>query len=432
MAVGFVRDHTGFSIKTAGAANAVLNISTITSVGNVLIARILFDNFSSASQPTVSTIGKPGSETANWVFVGAARSTSTTAGAQSSGEIWMIKTTVAWPVATYNIGLSQSVTMKATHVQEFSGVRAVLRSTTGTAYSTTTTAASAASSGTTPSIGDLAVGFLFGSNVAAVQAGDTDTTGGSWSTKIGLGSTGGSAATNNYGLAQYKILTAASHQTFNNSAAMTAGNGSIVGILEFEPAVIPVASFTTSDTSIDEGQSVTFTDTSTNVPTTWSWNFGSGTPATANTQGPHSVTFNTPGSISINLTAGNAAGNDAADTTVVTVRQMGAGRCIPHGCYEHRRHRRCGGQWLGSRVRCRDACRTLATPCRTVMLRSREQARCLSSVGASATACRSSPTPRARSPLTASPRSRAVHRSRRAARSRVPRVPPRWRVVPRC
>lgn len=243
MAASFVRDHGAASIKTAGAANInVVTGATAPDVGNVLVARILFDNFSTASQPVVSSIAKPAGEMNNWVFLGAARSTSTSAGSFASGELWAIQTSVAWPASTsYLVTLNNSVTMKATSLREFTNVLPVLRNTVGTAYSTTTTAASATTTGTTPVVGDLALGFLFGSNVASAQAGDTDTTGGSWSAADGVGSTGGNAATNNFGIGQYKVLTAASQQTYNSSAAGSAGNGAIVAILQgVAPPTAPV------------------------------------------------------------------------------------------------------------------------------------------------------------------------------------------------
>lgn len=252
MAAAFVQTMRSFGDKTA-SATIVASFLTSTTSGNLIVAYILFDNAATASKPVVTSITKPGSETANWVFLGAARSTSTSAGAFSSGEMWCIKTTVAWPASAQTITLDTSVTMRGVQYQEFSGVEAALRSTAGTAYSTTTTAASATTTGTTPQVGDLALGFLFGSNVATIPASDTDTTGGSWSTAVGFGSTGGSAATNNYGLSQYKILTSANHQTFNSSAAMTAGNGVIVAILQASVVVLPkTATLTdTFDTTID-------------------------------------------------------------------------------------------------------------------------------------------------------------------------------------
>jgi hypothetical protein len=217
-------------------------------VGNVLVARILFDNFTTASMPTVTSIAKPAGETNNWVFLGAARSTSTSGGAFASGEMWAIKCSVQWPASTnYLVTLSNSVTQKATSLREFTGVDVIMRSTTGTAYSTTTTAASAVTTGTAPLSGDLALGFIFGSNVAAAQAGSNNTTGGSWSAADPIGSTGGSAATNNFGIGQYKVLSAGGHQTYANSAAMTAGNGSIVAVLQQAPAPGTAAAPTNSN-----------------------------------------------------------------------------------------------------------------------------------------------------------------------------------------
>src|SRR5690606_13497899 len=40
--------------------------------------------------------------------------------------------------------------------------------------------------------------------------------------------------------------------------------------------IAPVANFSTNATTICAGQSINFTDLSTNTPTSWSWNFGDG------------------------------------------------------------------------------------------------------------------------------------------------------------
>src|SRR5436190_14668351 len=175
MTVAFVRNHTaGTALKAAGTT-VDLNISTIVAAGNAIVAHILFDNAATASKPAVSSIAKAAGETANWVFLGAARSTSTSAGAFASGEMWAIQTTVAWPVAVYTVTLDTSTVMKATLAQEFSGLTASLRSTAGTNYSTTTTAASAPTTGTASAIRDRAIGFILQPNAAAVAASDTDT-----------------------------------------------------------------------------------------------------------------------------------------------------------------------------------------------------------------------------------------------------------------
>jgi PKD repeat protein len=73
------------------------------------------------------------------------------------------------------------------------------------------------------------------------------------------------------------------------------------------PAVsAPIASFTASPTSGDSPLSVAFTDTSTNTPTSWLWNFGDG--STSPLQNP-SHTYYTNGSYTVNLTATNAGGS---------------------------------------------------------------------------------------------------------------------------
>jgi agmatine deiminase len=85
------------------------------------------------------------------------------------------------------------------------------------------------------------------------------------------------------------------------------------------PLQPPVANFTANTTSIPVGGSVTFTDTSTNNPTSWSWTFESGTPSSSTAQNPV-VTYNTAGTFDVTLTATNAAGSDIeAKTDYITV-----------------------------------------------------------------------------------------------------------------
>jgi len=237
MVVAFVRSHVPESVKSAGTTDAYA-LTSLVPADNLLVATLVHDNAASANTPTITSISKPAGETASWVLLGAARyPNAVTTGAYANGELWAIKTTVDWPNATsLTVTYSNSITMKAQNILEFSGAEATLRAATtvATAYSTTTTAASASTSGTA-AVDDLAVGFLFGSNVAAAQAGSTHALGGAWSSPIGVGSTGGNATTNNFGVAQYKIMDAASFATMVNSAAMTAGNGAIVAVLRATP-----------------------------------------------------------------------------------------------------------------------------------------------------------------------------------------------------
>lgn len=81
----------------------------------------------------------------------------------------------------------------------------------------------------------------------------------------------------------------------------------------------PVANFSASNTSVCAGSSVTFTDLSTNSPTGWNWTFAGGTPSSSATQSP-TITFNTPGTYTVTLTATNGVGNDSeTKTSYITV-----------------------------------------------------------------------------------------------------------------
>lgn len=81
----------------------------------------------------------------------------------------------------------------------------------------------------------------------------------------------------------------------------------------------PVAGFSASQTTVTAGQSVTFTDQSTNAPTSWTWSFSGGTPSSSAVKNPV-VTYNTPGTYSVTLVAANNAGNDSeTKTNYITV-----------------------------------------------------------------------------------------------------------------
>ena len=76
--------------------------------------------------------------------------------------------------------------------------------------------------------------------------------------------------------------------------------------------VAPVASFTGTPTSGVAPLLVTFTDTSTNAPTSWAWNFGDG--STSSVKSP-SHTYSTAGTYTVTLTATNAAGSNTLTRT---------------------------------------------------------------------------------------------------------------------
>jgi PKD repeat protein len=93
----------------------------------------------------------------------------------------------------------------------------------------------------------------------------------------------------------------------------------------------PVADFTGTPTIVQVGSSVTFTDQSSNTPTSWSWSFPGGTPSSSTVQNP-TVTYNTVGTYSVTLTVTNSAGNDTiTKTNYITVQQVVITYCTSQG-----------------------------------------------------------------------------------------------------
>ncbi|MEP7129070.1 MAG: PKD domain-containing protein, partial [Chitinophagales bacterium] len=81
----------------------------------------------------------------------------------------------------------------------------------------------------------------------------------------------------------------------------------------------PVADFSASATNIIAGETVNFTDLSTNIPTAWSWTFNGGTPSTSIIQNP-TVQYNAAGTYDVTLTSGNAVGSSTIiKTAFITV-----------------------------------------------------------------------------------------------------------------
>ncbi len=76
----------------------------------------------------------------------------------------------------------------------------------------------------------------------------------------------------------------------------------------------PAADFTQTATQIVAGGQVTFTDASSGAPDSWAWTFQGGNPATA-TGSSKTVTYSTPGTYTVTLTASNCAGSSTKTKT---------------------------------------------------------------------------------------------------------------------
>jgi PKD repeat protein len=102
-------------------------------------------------------------------------------------------------------------------------------------------------------------------------------------------------------------LVAATYNVTVTNAATTCFASTNVVVNDGCAGSAPVADFSTSSTSVCENGSVTFTDLSTNTPTSWLWNFGDG--GTSTVQNPTHV-YATAGTYTVTLTATNATGSD--------------------------------------------------------------------------------------------------------------------------
>jgi PKD repeat protein len=91
----------------------------------------------------------------------------------------------------------------------------------------------------------------------------------------------------------------------------------------------PVPNFSVNNQSINTGSSVSFTDLSTNNPTSWSWSFPGGTPSTSTAQNP-TVTYNTSGVYNVSFTATNSNGsNTITQSNYITVTDISTSYCVP-------------------------------------------------------------------------------------------------------
>ena len=104
--------------------------------------------------------------------------------------------------------------------------------------------------------------------------------------------------------------------------AATYGRGLWESDLYF-PQDPPIVDFKADRTLIVEGNTVNFTDLSTEGPSSWEWEFEGGTPSSSSEQNP-SITYNTQGLYKVKLTAKNSVGEDeATKIDYIEVQEVG-------------------------------------------------------------------------------------------------------------
>ena len=98
--------------------------------------------------------------------------------------------------------------------------------------------------------------------------------------------------------------------------------------------VAPVANFTANQTNVTPATTVSFTDQSTGIPTSWAWAIAPATGwayaggTTASSQNPQ-ITFNTVGQYTVTLTASNAQGSDGETKNNYIIVAQATGPCTP-------------------------------------------------------------------------------------------------------
>ncbi|MCA6364102.1 MAG: PKD domain-containing protein [Bacteroidetes bacterium] len=82
-----------------------------------------------------------------------------------------------------------------------------------------------------------------------------------------------------------------------------------------QPCVAPVAQASASDQTLCEGDCISFSDLSTGAPSSWSWQFPGGTPASSTQQNPGSVCYASAGVYDVILIVTNTFGSDTITLT---------------------------------------------------------------------------------------------------------------------
>lgn len=100
--------------------------------------------------------------------------------------------------------------------------------------------------------------------------------------------------------------------TVGNAAGCTARDSVLVTVIN---CPTPVANWSSTDSTLCTGDCINFTDLSTNTPTSWTWYFPGGTPATSTAQNPTNICYNTAGNYPVTLVARNAFGQDSVVMT---------------------------------------------------------------------------------------------------------------------
>jgi hypothetical protein len=251
--------------NTSGTTLAITTTANI-DIGDLVVVRWASDNLSATTPTATCADGS-----ANSYVVQRQAAGNATAAAGIAGGILTCLATVARPSgSTITLTFSGAITGKAAYAESFQGVLNATRVAVVGTGAVSGTASSTGASAAGVLAGDLCLGF------SAVQSrtaatGDADSTGGTWSTKVGVngGGTSGQDATSVQINGQYKITTAGGAQTYDNTVTSTYWVNGLV-VLQRDPN--NVASIATNWGGWS-GTSTAVVERSASITTSWdTWN----------------------------------------------------------------------------------------------------------------------------------------------------------------
>jgi len=219
----------------------------------------------------------------SWIFPGGSPSSST----------------VQNPSVVYNIAGSYSVTLTATNANGTDD-------TIITSYITVTTCPLPVASFKS----NYTSAICEGASISFTDQSTANPTSWSWTF------TGGTPALST---AQNPVVVYNTAGTYTVTLSVTNAYGTddttITAYITVNACAVPVADFSSNYSSpICEGSAINFTDLSSSLPTSWSWTFAGGTPATSTAQNP-SITYNAAGTYDVTLIATNGNGSDTTSVT---------------------------------------------------------------------------------------------------------------------
>lgn len=141
-----------------------------------------------------------------------------------------------------------------------------------------------------------------------------------------------------------RMRAAITSATGGRSNIWTTANLNAVGAVA-NPALCK-ADFNVDKRVVCQGEAVQFTDASYNTVSGWSWTFQGGTPATSSSENP-SITYNTPGTYQVSLTASNGGSTQMeTKTAYITVLPEGSGLPFYEGFEDYTNIAGAQGQWF--------------------------------------------------------------------------------------